>query len=402
VSDRAVAVSGVSKMFRLYKERNNSLKAALMRGGRAVSEDFWALRDVSFEVPTGETFGLIGENGSGKSTMLKCLTRILRPDAGSIEVNGKVSALLELGAGFHPELSGRENVYLNGAILGLSQREIRRRFDGIVDFAGIEQFIDEPVKNYSSGMYIRLGFSVAINVDPEVLLVDEVLAVGDEAFQRKCSEKFSDLKNEGKTIVLVSHAMSQVQNICDHVAWFEHGRLKTVGTPRDVIEEYTGTVQVDRDIDVEGHPRWGSGEVKITEVELIDHLGVAGTRVTTGERVRLRLHYEAPEPVAQPGFCFFFTTLNGAPVTGPNSVAAGCVPEKIEGTGVVEIEMDPFRVLPGTYDLTVVVADRLLLKEYDHRQNVLRFDVERGSIHEDWGVVSLAPRWRIGDLEGGT
>jgi ABC-2 type transport system ATP-binding protein len=389
-------------MFRLYKERNNSLKAALMRGGRAVSEDFWALRDVSFEVPTGETFGLIGENGSGKSTMLKCLTRILRPESGTIEVNGKVSALLELGAGFHPELSGRENVYLNGAILGLSQREIRRRFDGIVDFAGIEQFIDEPVKNYSSGMYVRLGFSVAINVDPEVLLVDEVLAVGDEAFQRKCSEKFSDLKNEGKTIVLVSHAMSQVQNICDHVAWFEHGQLKTIGKPRDVIEQYTGTVMSDREVGDAANPRWGTGEVRITEVELVDHNGNVGDRVTTGERVRLRLHFEAPEPVAQPGFCFFFTTLNGAPVTGPNSVAAGCVPDKIEGRGVVEIDMDPFRILPGTYDLTVVVADRTLLKEYDHRQNVLRFDVERGGIHEDWGVVSVHPHWRIGDLDGST
>ncbi len=400
--DTAVVVDDVSKMFRLYKERNNSIKAALMRGRRAVSEDFWALRDVSFEVPTGETFGLIGENGSGKSTMLKCLTRILRPDKGAIQVHGKVSALLELGAGFHPELSGRENVYLNGAILGLSQREIRRRFDGIVDFAGIDQFIDEPVKNYSSGMYVRLGFSVAINVDPEVLLVDEVLAVGDEAFQRKCSEKFADLKTEGKTIVLVSHSMGSVQSICDKVAWFEHGQLKKIGTPRDVIEEYTGAVQVDRDLDVGGHPRWGSGEVRLTEIELVDHDGCSGTRVTTGERVRLRLHYEAPEPVAQPGFCFFFTTLNGAPVTGPNSVAAGCIPDKIEGTGVVEVVMDPFRVLPGTYDLTVVAADRTLLKVYDHRQNVVRFDVERGAIHEDWGVVSLAPQWRIGDVEGST
>jgi ABC-type polysaccharide/polyol phosphate transport system ATPase subunit len=380
VSGTAVVVDDVSKMFRLYKERNNSIKAALMRGKRAVSEDFWALRDVSFEVPTGGTFGLIGENGSGKSTMLKVLTRILRPDKGSIQVNGKVSALLELGAGFHPELSGRENVFLNGAILGLSQKEIRRRFDDIVEFAGIEQFIDEPVKNYSSGMYVRLGFSVAINVDPEVLLVDEVLAVGDENFQRKCSEKFADLKADGKTIVLVSHSMAAVQNICDSVAWFEHGHLKQLGSPRDVVEQYTGTVQVDREVDAAGHPRWGSGEVRVT----------------------LRLHYDAPEPVPQPGFSFLLSTINGAPVTGPNSVAAGCVPDKIEGTGVVEVVMDPLRLLPGTYELSVKVTDRTLLKEYDHRQNVLRFDVERGGIHEDWGVVSLSPRWRIGELEGGT
>ena len=402
MSKPAVVVDDVSKMFRLYKERNSSLKAALMRGRRAVHEDFWALRDVSFEVPTGQTFGLIGENGSGKSTMLKCLTRILRPDKGSVAVHGKVSALLELGAGFHPELSGRENVYLNGAILGLSQREIRRRFDDIVGFAGIEQFIDEPVKNYSSGMYVRLGFSVAINVDPEVLLVDEVLAVGDEAFQRKCSEKFADLKNEGRTIVLVSHSMVSVQNICDSVAWFEHGHLKTIGTPRDVIEEYTGTVQTDRSLDQGGHPRWGSGEVRVDSVELIDHRGRSGTRLRTGESAMLRIHYETSEPVAQPGFSFFFNTINGMPVTGPNSVAAGCVPDKIDGRGVVEVTIDRLRILPGTYDLTVVVADHTLLKEYDHRQNLIRFDVERGDIHEDWGVVSISPQWRIGDLRGST
>ena len=226
-----VEVVDVSKRFRLYKERNNSLKATVMRGRRAVVEEFWAVKDVSFSVTEGTTFGLIGENGSGKSTMLKCLASILRPEKGTIAVHGKVSALLELGAGFHPELSGRENVFLNGAILGLSQKEVRRRFDDIVDFAGIERFIDEPVKNYSSGMYVRLGFSVAINVDPDVLLVDEVLAVGDEDFQRKCSEKFAELKRKGTTIVLVSHAMGSVQTLCDEVAWFEHGHLQAAGHP---------------------------------------------------------------------------------------------------------------------------------------------------------------------------
>jgi ABC-2 type transport system ATP-binding protein len=399
---KAVVVEDVSKMFRLYKERNNSVKAALMRGRRAIHEDFWALKGVSFDVPKGETFGLIGENGSGKSTMLKVLTKILRPDGGRSEVNGKVSALLELGAGFHPELSGRENVYLNGAILGLGKKEIDRRFDEIVDFAGIGPFIDEPVKNYSSGMYVRLGFSVAINVDPEVLLVDEVLAVGDEAFQRKCSEKFADLKYDGKTIVLVSHSMHSVQNICDRVAWFEHGKLLGIGEPREIIEEYTSTVQVDRETDEGGHKRWGSGEVKVSHVELIDHHGGATTRLRAGERATIRISYDAAEPVTEPGFSFFINQLNGTPVSGPNSVAADCVPDKIEGRGVVEVVLDPLRLLPGTYDLTAVVADRTLLHEYDHLQNIVRFDVERGPIHEDWGVVSLHPRWRIGDLEGET
>src|SRR3954449_11009522 len=267
MADPAVIVENVSKRFRLYHERNQSVKAAVMRGRRARAEEFWALDDVSFEVPTGTTFGLIGENGSGKSTMLKCIAKILRPDKGSVTVNGKISALLELGAGFHPELSGRENVFLNGAILGLKQKELERRFDDIVDFAGIGQFIDQPVKNYSSGMYVRLGFSVAINVDPDVLLVDEVLAVGDESFQRKCNEKFAELRAQGKTIVLVSHAMVSVHNLCDTVAWMEHGKVKMLGPARAGVDEYSGNVQVDRREDEGDGNRWGSGEGVIEEVE---------------------------------------------------------------------------------------------------------------------------------------
>jgi ABC-type uncharacterized transport system ATPase subunit len=243
---------------------------------------------------------------------------------------------------------------------------------------------------------------VAVNVDPDILLIDEVLAVGDENFQRKCSEKFADLKHAGKTIVVVSHSMFSVQNLCDRVGWFEHGQLLATGLPRDVIEEYTSTVQVDRETDASGHPRWGSGEIRLTAVELIDHTGTAGTRVHTGERAVLRMHYETAEPVSEPGFSFFIATVNGAAVTGPNSVSAGCVPDKLDGKGVVEVVIDPLRLLPGTYDLTAVVADRTLLHEYDHLQNVIRFDVERGDIREDWGVASLHPRWRIGDLEGET
>ncbi len=206
--DSAISVEDVSKNFRLYTERNQSLKAMAMSRTRVRYEEFPALRDVSLEIPAGVTYGLIGENGSGKSTLLKCMARILKPETGRIRTEGKVSALLELGAGFHPELSGRDNVYLNGAILGLSKKQLAARFDDIVGFAGLEHFIDTPVKNYSSGMYVRLGFSIAINVDPDILLVDEVLAVGDEQFQRKCAEKFADLKHSGKTVVIVSHALA--------------------------------------------------------------------------------------------------------------------------------------------------------------------------------------------------
>ncbi|MBO0691741.1 MAG: ABC transporter ATP-binding protein [Acidimicrobiaceae bacterium] len=396
-----VSAQGVSKKFRLFKERNQTLKAAVLRGHRLVADEFWALRDVSFDVHEGETFGLIGENGSGKSTMLKCLTKILRPDEGRVAVDGKISALLELGAGFHPELTGRENVFLNGAILGLGQKELKRRFDDIVDFAGIGPFIDEPVKNYSSGMYVRLGFSVAINVDPDVLLVDEVLAVGDEAFQRKCNEKFFDLRSQKKTIVLVSHAMGGVQNLCDRVAWFEHGRLMKVGEPRDVIEAYVGNVHVDRAVDEEGHNRWGSGEGRVVEVELLDPRGHPTTHVRTGDPATLRLHYQIDEPIERPVFGLAFHTLEGFLLSGTNSREAGCVPEKLSGRGYVDIRFNPFRLLPATYDLHVSLVDYSLMHPYDYRQNVLRFDVLRGPMAEA-GWVSLGGRWQIGDLSSET
>ncbi|HXH36655.1 MAG TPA: ABC transporter ATP-binding protein [Plantibacter sp.] len=238
MTDIAVHVDDVSKKFRLYHERNQSLKSAIMRRKISVHEDFWALRDITFDVPTGSTFGLIGSNGSGKSTLLKCLAKILYPETGTITANGKVAALLEVGSGFHPELSGRENVFLNGSILGMSRKEIQRKFDEIVDFSGVEQFIDQPVKNYSSGMYVRLGFAVAINVDPDILVVDEVLAVGDAEFQQKCFQKFEDFKAAGKTVILVSHSMGSVKTMCDHAAWINKGHLELVGEIDPVIAAY--------------------------------------------------------------------------------------------------------------------------------------------------------------------
>lgn len=242
MSTIAVSVEDVSKRFRLYQERNQSLKSAIMRGRRSVHTDFWALKDVSFEVPEGSTFGLIGSNGSGKSTLLKCLAKIYYPEKGRIEHNGKVAALLEVGSGFHPELSGRENIFLNGSILGMSRKEIAAKFDEIVAFSGVEHFIDQPVKNYSSGMYVRLGFSVAINVNPDILVVDEVLAVGDAEFQRKCQAKFREFKRLGKTVILVSHSMSTVRDMCDHAAWLNQGELVASGEAAPVIARYLESV----------------------------------------------------------------------------------------------------------------------------------------------------------------
>ncbi|TCL81333.1 ABC-type polysaccharide/polyol phosphate transport system ATPase subunit [Curtobacterium sp. PhB128] len=242
MSDAAVTVDHVSKRFRMYSERNDSLKSMVMRGKKSVHEDFWALKDVSFEVPQGKTFGLIGKNGSGKSTLLKCLAKILWPEEGSITARGKQASLLEVGSGFHPELSGRENVFLNGSILGMSRKEVTRKFDDIVSFSGVGHFIDQPVKNYSSGMYVRLGFSVAVAVTPDVLVVDEVLAVGDATFQKRCRTKFKEMKDEGRTVILVSHSMSTVKDMCDEVAWLNEGELKMIGKTNDVVKAYNETV----------------------------------------------------------------------------------------------------------------------------------------------------------------
>jgi len=237
-ADVAVRVDHVTKTFRMYHERNQSLKSAIMRGRTSVHEDFLALRDVTFDVPQGSTFGLIGSNGSGKSTLLKCLANIYYPNQGAITHFGKIAAMLEVGSGFHAELSGRENIFLNGSILGMSKKEVTRKLDEIIDFSGVEQFIDQPVKNYSSGMYVRLGFAIAINVDPDILVVDEVLAVGDADFQAKCFTKFADFRSAGKTVILVSHSMETVKTMCDHAAWLNHGTLETVGEAAPTIDAY--------------------------------------------------------------------------------------------------------------------------------------------------------------------
>ncbi len=395
MSEIAVSAENVSKRFRLYHERNDSLKVTLMRRGRAKYEEFWALDDVSLEVPTGTTFGLIGENGSGKSTLLKCMAKILRPDKGTTSVNGKMSALLEVGAGFHPELSGRDNIYLNGSILGLSKKELAAKFDRIVDFAGIEQFIDTPVKNYSSGMYVRLGFSVAINVDPDVLLVDEVLAVGDENFQRKCGEKFAELRAQGKTIVVVSHALGSMRTLCDHVALLDHGVLQQVGPATEVIDSYVSGTHTDRMDDGAGGTRWGSGEGRIDHVELLDPQGQPTAIVHTGDRCTFRLHYSTSAPIERPVFGLSLTTVDGTLVTGPNTRDSGTVPEKIDGSGVVDLVVERLLLLPGRYTVDLAITDYTCVHPFDYRQHAMRFDVEAGHPHDAMGLVSLDGKWTV-------
>jgi ABC-2 type transport system ATP-binding protein len=389
----AITVDHVTKRFRLYHERNQSLKAAILRGGRARYDEFFALRDVSLEIPVGATLGLIGENGSGKSTLLKCIAQILSPDYGSITTRGKVSALLELGAGFHPELSGRENVYLNGAILGLSSRQIDQRFDDIVGFAGIEQFIDSPVKNYSSGMYVRLGFSVAISVDPEILLVDEVLAVGDAEFQQRCTEKILELKHGGRTIVVVSHSMESVRNICDTVALLEHGGLVTVGPAVDVIDEYLVDVFHDREFDPAGGARWGSGEIRIDTVELLGPDDRPLDHVRTGDRITVRMHYSAAEPVEKPVFGIGITAADGAYVAGPNTRDSGLVFDTVSGEGHIDLTINRLMLVPGTYDVTVAVHDETCTHPFDFRSKLMPISVELGTPREILGYAALDTTW---------
>jgi ABC-2 type transport system ATP-binding protein len=391
----AIAVDGVSKRFRLYHERNQSLKAAFLRRRRAEYEEFWALRGVSLEVPEGSTFGLIGENGSGKSTLLKCMARILRPEEGSIRTRGKISALLELGAGFHPELSGRENVYLNGSILGLSRRQLDQRFDEIVEFAGLEHFIDTPVKSYSSGMYVRLGFSVAINVDPDILLIDEILAVGDADFQRKCGEKFAELRSQGKTLVIVSHALTSIQNLCDSVALLEHGDLRRVGPAAEVVDEYLGDVFAERSEEGEYGVRWGSGEGRVETIELLDASGQPVKRVRTGDTVVFRFHYATSERVPQPVFGMAVHTIDGVHVTGPNTRESDTIPDAIEGTGFVDFRVERLLLVPGTYDVSGTLYDYSCAHAYDHRHRAFRFDVEHGDPRAEHGVVALGGVWDL-------
>jgi lipopolysaccharide transport system ATP-binding protein len=366
VSDPAIVVTNLSKSFQMHTERRNSVKELFVRGsGRHT--DFWALRDVSLEVPRGTTFGLIGANGSGKSTMLKMLAQVYRPTSGTVQVNGQVSALLELGAGFHGELTGRENVYLNGAILGMSRKQIDAAMDQIIDFAGIEEFIDAPVKVYSSGMYVRLGFSIAVTVDPEILIVDEIIAVGDEEFQRKCFDRLFDLRKKGTTIVLVSHALGLMGDLCDGAVWLEKGRLRGTGKSRDVIDSYLAEVNAreaahDAASGVDATAigvteRLGSGEIRVTEVEFIDSAGVPGKTLMSGESCIVRMHYRATQDVPAATFGLAFVHESGVTVVGPNSGQAGHSFAVRAGEGYVDFSSDRMPLQPGTFSVTTAVVD---------------------------------------------
>jgi len=403
VNGVAVTARGIWKEFRVYHEKNQSIKEIFIKRKRAEYDAFWALKDVSFTVKQGITFGLIGENGSGKSTMLKILAKILRPGRGEVEIKGKVSALLELGTGFHPELTGRENVYLNGSILGLSRREISKRFDDIVAFSELEQFIDSPVKTYSSGMYVRLGFAVATNVDPDVLLIDEILAVGDEAFQRKSLDKLYELKRQEKTIIVVSHALSSISEICDEAIWLDKGEIRAAGPARKVVATYLKEVnrKEEERSGNEGEggqatpgSHRGSGELQIKSVKLLDGRGQEKSIFKTGEKLIFRMEYEAKQSIEKPVFGFTLHTRSGILCIGTNSNIFGLVPEKLSGSGVMEYEFEELPLLGGEYELTVMVHDITGMHIFDSHDKKYHFRVSAVD-NSDIGLFKTSGKWRI-------
>jgi ABC-type polysaccharide/polyol phosphate transport system ATPase subunit len=427
----AIQVRDVHKVYRRYGRRKQfaTLKSALLSGSvlRDLRPDavFEALKGVSFDVAKGKTFGIVGRNGSGKSTMLKLIAGIGKPTSGAVRVDGRVSALIELGAGFHPEISGRENVYINGLMLGLSRREIAGRFADIVRFAELEEFIDAPVKTYSSGMYMRLGFAVAINVDPDVLLVDEVLAVGDESFTHKCLDKFAEFRRRGRTVLLVTHSLDLVTRFCDEAVWLDGGVAKAQGDPRRVIDAYlmdvAGTENVQlaaddttansqpnpesripldsargkpgpdpRDMFQAAEGRWGSREAEITAVEMVGAAAQPAHLFQSGERVEIRLHVRANQRVSDFAFGIGIFNTEGVCCYGTNTQIDGGIAGEFVGEGLVVFAIDELDLVDGTYKLDVAVH-RQDGVPYDYHRLLYTFRVK--SPRKDVGIFRPPHRW---------
>jgi ABC-type polysaccharide/polyol phosphate transport system ATPase subunit len=422
VSAPAILARDVAKVYRRHVHRNQlrTLKSALLTGSvlsdLRPEETFTALDGVSFEVRRGSTFGVIGENGSGKSTLLKLVAGITRPTRGELAVDGRISALIELGAGFHPEISGRENVSINGIMLGLTRREVERRFDEIVEFAELQDFIDAPVKTYSSGMYMRLGFAVAIHVDPDVLLVDEVLAVGDEAFTRKCLDKLAEFRRRGKTILFVTHSLGLVEKMCDDALWLRHGTVADRGDPKRVVDAYLTYVAGGEDALLrargaaeagispndapapEGTPlaggyragRWGSRDVEIRGVRLLDARERERHVFVPGETVTLALSVHAHAAVEDFVFGVGLFAADGTSVYGTNTDIEGFVPQRMEGDAEVRLVLEGLSLVEGTY-LVDLAAHRRDGTPYDYLRGLHSFRVK--SRIKDVGLYRPLHHW---------
>lgn len=401
----AIRFNNVSKKFNLDITRPRSLQEIFVeRRVQPESDVFWALRDVSFTIEPGERVGLVGTNGSGKSTLLKLMSRVLRPTSGTIETHGRVAGLLELGTGFHPDLTGRENIYLNASILGLKRSETERRIDDIIDFADIGPFIDIQVRNYSSGMVVRLGFAITTALDPEVLLIDEVLAVGDADFQRKCITRLEDLQRQGVTLVLVSHGMAQVQQLCQRAIWISHGHLVTDGEVEAVAGRYLDSVAPSAakrrapQVETQGN-RWGTFQAEITQVEVLNAAGERPGHFKTGDFMRLRMHYHAPTRIEQPTFGLAFYRRDGVHVNGPNSASEGYPLAAIEGRGYMDYIVEHLPLNAGVYELTVALYNRDSTLAYDHQHRLISLEVRAASLWPEAGLVHFPSVWQHVPLE---
>jgi lipopolysaccharide transport system ATP-binding protein len=413
----------VSKRFTLHRERSRSFQELFLglihRQRRPAAEAFWALRDVSFAIEPGEMVGLIGSNGAGKSTVLKLISRIIEPTSGQIEVNGRVGALLELGTGFHPDLTGRENIHMNGSFVGFGRSEIERRMADIIDFSEMERFIDVPVKHYSSGMYVRLGFAIAIHFEPDLLLVDEVLVVGDQAFQHRCLDRVNQLKRQGVSILLVTHARDTVRELCDRAIWLDEGQVRAQGQAERVLEQYLTHVFLhDEEVlfatEPAGGPsprsevprpspsnwRWGSREAEIVRVQLLDGEGQERRVFRTGEPFTVRMHFLAKKRIEHPQFGLALYHSSGFHINGPNTVLSGFEIEGIDGPGSIDYVVDSLPLLEGSYLLSVSLYNHDGDSAYDHHHLAYAFRVRPGSVCvEEHGYILIPAVWRM-DREG--
>jgi lipopolysaccharide transport system ATP-binding protein len=402
--EAVITFDSVSKSFRLEESRSRSFLEAFTSVFQEPPEReaFWVLRDADFQIYEGEFVGLIGANGAGKSTSLKLISKIIEPTTGHVWSRGRIGALLELGAGFHPELSGRENIYLNASVMGLERSYVDEYFDEIVAFSELEDFIDVPVKHYSSGMYVRLGFSVAIHARPDILLIDEVLAVGDEAFQHKCIDRITRLRRSGVTILLVTHGLNTVESLCDRAIWFEQGRVEGIGDSRDVVMAYRNHVsQLERNQDTatvrdkesDDQYQWGSQEVEITSVELVDQAGEQTNVFKSNQSMDIYVHYQCNTDVDEIVIGLAFYHQNGAHISGPNTKFAGHVIDDVAERGVLRYHIPSLPLLEGAYELSVSIVGETMMEIYDYHDRLYPFRVYRGESREIYGLVTFGGEW---------